>query len=119
MLRLSCRELRHRPGVAIAVGTMLLVAFARPRFAKGVGLGVDVPLDNAVYIGDGEQAVLLGQGTHADYAYDGDIVYHELGHGVVDALVGEHTSLNAPVLGPHSVSRQSCSRTNCGRKPRC
>jgi hypothetical protein len=47
-----------------------------------------VPYDNAAYVpaAGGECArVLLGQGAR-DYAYDGDIVYHEVSHGVIDAL---------------------------------
>ena len=41
-------------------------------------------------------AIAMGQGTAADFAYDGDVIYHEIGHGVVYTL--------APDLGyalPH------------------
>lgn len=30
-------------------------------------------------------ALFLGQATHIDFAYDGDVVYHEFGHAMVDA----------------------------------
>ena len=32
-------------------------------------------------------ALWFGQGPKRDYAYDGDVVYHELGHAVVDATL--------------------------------
>jgi hypothetical protein len=32
-------------------------------------------------------ALFFGQGFKADYAYDGDVVYHELGHAVVDSTI--------------------------------
>ena len=31
-------------------------------------------------------ALVFGQGTKADFSYDGDVVYHEFGHGVVDGI---------------------------------
>lgn len=31
--------------------------------------------------------LFFGQGTKADFAYDGDVVYHELGHALVDRTV--------------------------------
>ena len=42
------------------------------------------PLDNA-YFSPYLDAVLFGQGSTADFAYDATIVYHELTHGVVSA----------------------------------
>ncbi len=42
------------------------------------------PFDNARFTGDCEQLVLLGQAERVDFAYDGDIIAHELGHGVVE-----------------------------------
>ena len=59
------------------------------------------PLDNAffskydpsfteMFYGDFEygdsDALVFGQGTNADFSYDGDVVYHEFGHGVVDGI---------------------------------
>jgi MYXO-CTERM domain-containing protein len=57
-----------------------------------------VPFSNAFFTppGDGQGglfadifdipggAILFGQGPRRDYAYDGDVVYHEFGHAVVD-----------------------------------
>jgi len=53
------------------------------------------PLDNAFFAPAGESdgelfgekgdALYFGQGTKFDYAYDGDVVYHELTHGVVES----------------------------------
>ena len=62
------------------------------------------PLDNAFYAPPGSaivpgidgSSISMGQGTLADFAYDGDVIYHEIGHGVVYTL--------APDLGyvlPH------------------
>ncbi|MGH1343123.1 MAG: hypothetical protein ACRBN8_16315 [Nannocystales bacterium] len=51
------------------------------------------PLDNAFYTNqcDLEKGVtmMFGQGGQVDFAYDGDVVYHELGHGVVALLTPE------------------------------
>ncbi|MGZ3454073.1 MAG: MYXO-CTERM sorting domain-containing protein [Polyangiales bacterium] len=52
------------------------------------------PLDNAFYapidgftkdiFGATKDGLFLGQGSKVDYAYDGDVLYHELGHAVVE-----------------------------------
>lgn len=59
-----------------------------------------VPLDAAVYLPAGDTGglralypaerslVLFGQGTRVDFAYDGQIVAHELTHAVLDGAVG-------------------------------
>ena len=59
------------------------------------------PMDNAffskndpsfaeMFYGDFEynesDALVFGQGSRADFSYDGDVVYHEFGHGVVDGI---------------------------------
>jgi len=53
----------------------------------------DTPLDNAFYTNqcDPEKGatMMFGQGSEVDFAYDGDVVYHELGHGVVALLTPE------------------------------
>jgi MYXO-CTERM domain-containing protein len=52
-----------------------------------------VPYDNAAFLpGTGPicPRVVLGQGEH-DYAYDGDIVYHEVSHAVIEALASFET----------------------------
>lgn len=51
------------------------------------------PVDNAFYTNqcDPEKGatMMFGQGGQVDFAYDGDVVYHELGHGVVALLTPE------------------------------
>lgn len=48
------------------------------------------PLNNAYYTDqcDPEEGptMLFGQGSQVDFGYDGDVVYHELGHGMVALL---------------------------------
>lgn len=41
------------------------------------------PVENGYYTGSCPVLILLGQGEEADWAYDGDVVYHEFGHAVV------------------------------------
>lgn len=49
-----------------------------------------VPLNNAFYTNqcDAERGptMVFGQGSEVDFGYDGDVVYHELGHGMVAML---------------------------------
>lgn len=51
------------------------------------------PVDNAFYTNqcDPERGatMMFGQGGQVDFSYDGDVVYHELGHGVVALLTPE------------------------------
>ena len=48
------------------------------------------PFNNAYYSGscdlESGPTMLFGQGSEVDFAYDGDVVYHELGHGIVEHL---------------------------------
>jgi hypothetical protein len=60
---------------------------------------VDTPLepyDNAFFspdkpfyglFGTVPGGLFFGQGTQADFAYDGDVVYHELGHAMIDSTI--------------------------------
>jgi hypothetical protein len=48
------------------------------------------PFDNALFASAGtlgsfpaEDSIVFGQGTTRDFAYDGDVVYHEFGHAVM------------------------------------
>ena len=52
------------------------------------------PFENAMFVSAGnwfdiltrtEDSIIFGQGTRGDFAYDGDVVTHELGHAVVAA----------------------------------
>lgn len=51
------------------------------------------PLNNAYFTNqcDPEKGatMLFGQGSDVDFSYDGDVVYHELGHGMVALLTPE------------------------------
>ncbi|HVH99899.1 MAG TPA: hypothetical protein VM869_14365 [Enhygromyxa sp.] len=51
------------------------------------------PYNNAFYSGECDvtkgPTMLFGQGSAVDFAYDGDVVYHELGHGIVEHLTPE------------------------------
>lgn len=59
------------------------------------------PFENAFYTGDCSATVYMGQGEH-DTAWDGDIIYHELGHGVVDRQT--FGGLGEERRRPHGVS---------------
>jgi hypothetical protein len=86
------------PGV-----TTPLVAIANFRMNKGLTTGDVAQMqnpnlalgayDNAFYapggqfgsiFGEDGDALWFGQGTRVDFGYDGDVVYHEFGHFVVD-----------------------------------
>lgn len=48
-----------------------------------------VPYENAMFIPGSRSTcgqLVFGQGALHDYAYDGDVVYHEYGHAVTDAI---------------------------------
>src|SRR5262249_47477498 len=67
-----------------------------PRACKGdafVGAHGFAPFENATFVPGGfglfdfpHNAILLGQGGKIDYAYDGDVVTHEFGHGYADTV---------------------------------
>jgi MYXO-CTERM domain-containing protein len=48
------------------------------------------PYNNAFFAGECDvqlgPTMVFGQGSSVDFAYDGDVVYHELGHGIVQQL---------------------------------
>lgn len=60
------------------------------------------PLNNAFYTNECDledgPTMIFGQGSEVDFGYDGDVVYHELGHGVVAHLAPE--GLLEPRLRP-------------------
>ncbi len=63
-------------------GTEPLQRFENALFVPGGGLFPGFPDDDAI---------IFGQGEIVDYAYDGDVVYHEFGHAVMNKV--------APALG--------------------
>lgn len=75
--------------------------FQMTGFLLGYNTADLTPMDNAFYskhdpffaemlYGDFEysnsDALVFGQGSTTDFAYDGDVVYHEFGHGVVEGV---------------------------------
>lgn len=58
------------------------------------------PLDNAYYTDqcDPEKGptMIFGQGSAVDFAFDGDVIYHELGHGIVALLAPEGLGVSRP-----------------------
>lgn len=60
------------------------------------------PFDNALYTGQCDFTMVFGQGATIDFAYEGDVVYHEYAHGVIEAQSGGQLS----GLGrrPHAVT---------------
>lgn len=57
----------------------------------------------AFFTRDCERGIVLGQAEHADLAYDGDLVYHEVAHAAIDALSGEDIYLDGSRALPHAV----------------
>jgi len=55
-----------------------------------------VPIDGATYIdtcnADVSPTLVVGQGKEVDYAYDADVLYHEMGHSVVQQLAPDGLS---------------------------
>jgi MYXO-CTERM domain-containing protein len=47
-----------------------------------------LPYNNARYTAKCDRLFVFGQGDDVDYAYDGDVVAHEIGHAVVDKVNG-------------------------------
>lgn len=64
----------------------------------GDALGVIPPLD--------EDAIIFFQGNTVDFAYDGDVVYHEYTHATVggERLFGTRTDTWGPDHGPRSLN---------------
>jgi hypothetical protein len=48
-------------------------------------------------------AILFGQGTASDFAYDGDVVYHELGHAVMARIAPDLPSMRVDALGLNTM----------------
>lgn len=71
--------------------------------------GETVLIGNASYVGDCALTAAFGQGPAADWGYDGEVVYHELGHGVVERLMGEGRRLGRLHLRPEAVLRDAAA----------
>ncbi|WP_428268241.1 hypothetical protein [Haliangium sp.] len=67
--------------------------------------------DNALYVPSGalfggfpeEDAIIFGQGAGADFSYDGDVVYHEFGHAVMDSVAPNLTGMFLDTLGLNTM----------------
>jgi hypothetical protein len=57
-------------------------------YRRILGGGGFEPYNNARYTARCDRLLVFGQGDDVDYAYDGDVVAHELGHAVVDKVNG-------------------------------
>ena len=71
------------------------------------------PLNNAYFTGQCDPSqgptMIFGQGSDVDFGYDGDVVYHELGHGVVamlapEGLAGARERSDATVVDSGSIN---------------
>lgn len=74
---------------------------------KVYNAGVALAVDNAAYTGDCAFTVALGQGKDVDWSYDGDVVTHELTHGVVQYLMGRDRPLNYTRRRPDGVNNDA------------
>lgn len=63
-------------------GSIRLAAYDNAGYAPYDSVFSDMFFKNFPYKGDN---ILIGQGSRADYAYDGDVIYHEFGHGIVES----------------------------------
>ncbi|TMB07598.1 MAG: M4 family metallopeptidase [Deltaproteobacteria bacterium] len=73
-------------------GTLFAVNGSLPAFVNVRSGGQS--FENAFYDGIID-AMVFGQGAHADYAYDATVMYHELTHGVVQAWGGFDLTIDA------------------------
>jgi MYXO-CTERM domain-containing protein len=58
---------------------------------------------NAAHTGDCEQTFLFGQTDNADYAYEGDVAYHEVFHAVTSGQMGVDRELRSVRMLPEAV----------------
>lgn len=76
--------------LADPLGTILNQMCTGPTYNGGMEL---LPFDNAAFIPAGgllgypdSDGLVFGQGTMVDFAYDGDVVYHEFGHALMNTV---------------------------------
>jgi MYXO-CTERM domain-containing protein len=57
------------------------------------GDGEETVYDNAFFtpVGVNDYLMAMGQGTRVDLGYDGDVIYHEFGHSVIDGIAQMQT----------------------------
>ncbi len=73
-------------------GTGRAVRASLPALVNAYSGGL--PFSNAYYSG-GLDAMVFGQGSTADFAYDATVAYHELTHGAVSAWGGFNATIDA------------------------
>jgi hypothetical protein len=79
------------------------------QFGYALQSTVNFPMANAFYgdfDGDGEPDLSFGhvEDEGVDFGYDADVVYHELGHAVIDALAPDLPTVQADAFGMEWVS---------------
>lgn len=70
---------------------------------RGFSATGDIWVSNAAYTGDCELAAVFGQGARVDWGYDGDVIYHELTHGLIEAGLGAGRVLGIARPRPDAV----------------
>jgi MYXO-CTERM domain-containing protein len=123
-------------GLTLEGGTAPLTAIANFRVTQGFDAGDAAmmsdgalplaPYDNAFFspggafgsiFGDDGDALWFGQGTRTDFSYDGDVVYHELGHFVVSRtlkLIGApHRDLFGITYAPTAMNEGIADLFSC------
>jgi len=106
-------------------GTPCQNAGKTPIIVTNYGHYVDgefVPHEDAFYTGDCDFTIVVGQGPTLDLALDGDILYHEVAHGVIAQAAGgplafthfrpEALAADAPAIGEALADFLSASFTN-------
>ena len=79
--------------IADPIGTLFNQLCTGATYTGGMEL---LPFDNAAFVPAGglfgqpaTDSLVFGQGVMTDYAYDGDVVYHEFGHALMKAVAPE------------------------------
>jgi hypothetical protein len=75
-------------------GAEALAVFENAAFVPAEGLLDGFPESDTI---------LFGQGTDSDYAYDGDVVYHEMGHAIMARIAPDLPSMTVDSLGLNTM----------------
>lgn len=89
------------PGIPCRMEGQIATIVANYR-GPGDAAGTPGWFPNAFYTGDCDLTIALGQGEGVDFGWDGDVIYHEIGHGVVDTQLGDD-ALGMPYRRPEGV----------------
>ncbi len=95
------------PGLLCSQGeTQTSISVNRHTFANGEPEW----FDNAFYTGSCSgltSTIVMGQGTNHDFAWDGEIIIHEMGHGITERQVGDGGVLGLPRRDEHSAGNDA------------